>query len=170
MASEAYRVTAADAVRALEDAGLIGREPVQLFDPSKVVSERHLTIAFLCAVDAFATGTNRAKRMEVEFLRFLAGVRQISEAIAAVGVRPGQRIVGAAAFSGGSSDPVQLLEMVRGVLGGEPVEGVLATADPVDVARRLGIPEEVIDSIPASEGVSREEMAVLERIAVLRIL
>jgi hypothetical protein len=60
--------------------------------------------------------------------------------------------------------------MVRGVLGGEPVEGVLATADPVDVARRLGIPEEVIDSIPASEGVSREEMAVLERIAVLRIL
>ncbi len=169
MAAEAYRVRVEDAVRALEEAGLIGREPVQLFDPSWVVSERHLTVAFLCAVDAFATGTNRAKRIEVEFLRYLAGVKQISEAIAAVGVRPGQKTVGAAAFSGGSSGPVQLLERVRVLLGGEPVEGALA-AGPVDVARRLGISEDLIDSIPASEGVSREELAVLERIAVLRII
>jgi tRNA threonylcarbamoyladenosine modification (KEOPS) complex Cgi121 subunit len=170
MTVEAYKVKVDDPVRALEEAGLIGREPVQLFDPSKVVSERHLTVAFLCAVDAFATGTNRAKRIEVEFLRFLAGAKQISEAIAAVGVRPGQRTVGVAAFSGGSSDPVQLLERMRVVLGGEPVEGMLTTADPVEVARSLGIPEEFIGSIPESEGVSREELAVLERIAVLRIL
>jgi hypothetical protein len=59
---------------------------------------------------------------------------------------------------------------VRVVLGGEPVEGMLTTADPVEVARSLGIPEEFIASIPESEGVSREELAVLERIAVLRIL
>jgi len=170
MAAEAYRVRVDDPVRALEEAGLIGREPVQLFAPSRVVSERHLVIAFLCAVDAFATGTNRAKRMEVEFIRFLAGAKQISEAIAAVGVRPGQRIVGAVAFSGGSLDPVQLLERVRDALGGEVVEGMLAAADPLDVAGRLGITEDVIGSIPASEGVSREELAVLERIAVLRIV
>jgi len=168
MTVEAYTVKVDDPVRALEEAGVIGREPVQLFDPSKVVSERHLTVAFLCAVDAFATGTNRAKRIEVEFLRFLAGAKQISDAIAAVGVRPGQRTVGVAAFSRGSSDPVQLL--VRVVLGGEPVEGMLTTADPVEVARSFGIPEEFIGSIPESEGVSREELAVLERIAVLRIL
>jgi hypothetical protein len=68
MTVEAYTVKVDDPVRALEEAGVIGREPVQLFDPSKVVSERHLTVAFLCAVDAFATGTNRAKRTEVEFL------------------------------------------------------------------------------------------------------
>ncbi len=170
MAAEAYRVQVDDPLRALVEAGLTGREPIQLFDPSKVVSGRHLTAAFLCAVDAFATGTNRAKRFEVEFLRFLAGSKQISEAVREVGVRPGMRVVGAAAFTGGSSNPVDLLERIREVLGGEPVEGMLATADPLDVSRRLGIPEGFIDSIPASEGISREELAVLERIAVLRIL
>lgn len=170
MAAEAYRVRVSDPVVTLESAGLIGREPVQLYDPSSVVSVRHLTLAFLCAVDAFSTGTNRARRMEVEFLRFLAGARQISEAIGVAGVRPGQEVVGVAAFSGGSVGPVDLLEAVRSLLGGEPEPGMLAAGEPGEVLRRMGVPEELVLSIPESEGASREELAVLERIAVLRII
>ncbi|MEM0375895.1 MAG: KEOPS complex subunit Cgi121 [Nitrososphaerota archaeon] len=170
MAAEAYRVRVSDPVGTLVEAGLIGREPIQLYDPSAVVSARHLTLAFLCAVDAFSTGTNRAKRMEVEFLRFLAGSKQISEAIGLVGVRPGTEVVGVAAFSGGGLDPVGLLERARSLLGGDPEPGMLASASPSEVLRRMGVPEELVDAIPESEGASREELAVLERISVLRII
>jgi len=59
----------------------------QLFDADRVAGPSHLLFAALHALHAFQRGVQRASTLGMEILRFAAAQRQISRALALLGVR-----------------------------------------------------------------------------------
>ncbi|HEV8360341.1 MAG TPA: KEOPS complex subunit Cgi121 [Candidatus Thermoplasmatota archaeon] len=111
---------------------------VQLVRAEAVVSEAHLASAALHARRAVAEGRARAQSLGLEFLRYLAGERQIARAIATAGLAPEGR------------------EAIAVALGGDPRAALSA------VARALAV--DVVWALPAARG---DERAALERVALL---
>jgi len=75
----------------LEDVLLYARKanriaPTQVVRADRVVGADHVRSAALHAWRALREGRNHAKRIEVEFLRYLAGERQIQKAIEKMGL------------------------------------------------------------------------------------
>lgn len=67
----------------------------QLFDAARVAGHDHLAAALAMAERAAARGGSGARDPGLEFLRFLAGERQIGKALAVMGLKPGRAVVGA---------------------------------------------------------------------------
>jgi KEOPS complex subunit Cgi121 len=65
----------------------------QLADAGRVVGRDHVLAAINHARRAIDRGTQATDRVELEFLLYLSGERQISKAIAAAGVRAGRPFV-----------------------------------------------------------------------------
>ena len=71
----------------------------QLLAGDAVLGRDHLRSAHEHAIRAFDQGLNTAGSLEMEFLLYASGERQISKAIAAAGARPGRSLV--VAITGG---------------------------------------------------------------------
>lgn len=65
----------------------------QAFNPSWVVSERHLVSAYLLAKQAFAEKENTGKTMETETLLKAAATTQIQEAIERAGITSAEKFL-----------------------------------------------------------------------------
>ena len=75
----------------LEDALFVARKsnriaPLQVVRHDRVLGAEHIRSAALHAARAQREGRMHAKTLEVEFTRYLAGERQISDALAKVGL------------------------------------------------------------------------------------
>ncbi len=84
------RTRLADPKRALAELQTFARSRGgwgQLLDAAHVVGRDHLVAAHALAKRAFDRGTNATASMEMEFLLYASGERQISRAIEAAGVR-----------------------------------------------------------------------------------
>ncbi len=82
--------------------------PLQVLRADRIVGEAHLQSAADHAERAMAEGRAHADRPEVEFTRYVAGVRQIQKAIAKMGVPDGCEEAVAVAFGDKASDALQL--------------------------------------------------------------
>src|SRR5436309_3353067 len=90
------RTPLSDPKAVLEQARSIARERgawVQLLDAEAVLGRDHLVSAFEHARRAFVQGRNTTESLEMEFLLYASGERQISKAISAAGARPGRPFV-----------------------------------------------------------------------------
>ncbi|MEN3047620.1 MAG: KEOPS complex subunit Cgi121 [Candidatus Caldarchaeales archaeon] len=163
------RVGVEDPVGALSALELPEGVRVQLYDPRAAASERQIALAFLCAVDSFHTGTNRARRIEVEVLRYLACSTQIEQAIARAGVREGTREVGVMVIAEQGSDPKPVLKEVERALRGELAPEFTLRAEPLELLKNYGIDPRRADRLPESEGAEREELLLLEEMVALRV-
>ncbi|MCS7127090.1 MAG: KEOPS complex subunit Cgi121 [Thaumarchaeota archaeon] len=163
------RVGVADPIGALSELELPEGVRVQLYDPRAAASERQIALAFLCAVDSFLTGTNRARRIEVEVLRYLACSTQIEQAIARAGVREGAKEVGVMVIAEKGHDPKPILEEVVRALRGELAPEIAFRAEPRELLERRGLDPRRADRLPWSEGARREELLLLEEMVALRL-
>lgn len=126
---------------------------LQIVDPAIVYNERHLQSAWLHAERAWAQGSQTAKSLQGEFLMYLTGTRQVSDALQIAGVKPGQE---------------RVVVCASGERAGTAVWGLLDklawSRDPAgiptnpDAAKRLGANE---------GGAATLEEAVLERVALV---
>lgn len=65
----------------------------QILDASRIVGKKHLLHATRLALIAHATGKNFAQSLDIELLCWVAGLRQIEQALGRVGVHEGERSV-----------------------------------------------------------------------------
>ena len=130
----------------------------QLFDATRVAGADHLAAARAMAERALARGESGARDPGLEFLRFLAGERQIGKALAAMGLRPGPAVVGAYVLDDGAA-----LDRVAARFGWRRDDALL------DPAARGGA-DAVLDAwgVGAAEraAVPRPLDLVLERVAL----
>jgi KEOPS complex subunit Cgi121 len=134
----------------------------QAVDADAVCGREHAVSALLHARRAFERGYNLARTLETEWALCVAGVRQVSSALAMVGVREGtSRFAVLLGFEGDALPPEEAVAaFLRGtglarddsVLG--PKQGAL---------RRLGVGEAELRAVPGDRWV---ELA-LERVALL---
>ncbi|MCS7094348.1 MAG: KEOPS complex subunit Cgi121 [Thaumarchaeota archaeon] len=158
-----------DPVGALSNLSLPAVFSVQLYDPGAASSERQISLAFILAIDSFLTGTNRAKRVEVEVLRYLACSTQIEQALRRAGVRERMTEVGVLVVAEGGANPEEGLGAVARALRGELAPDLTFKARSVELLARYGIDTRRLACIPKSEGVDREELLLLEEMVTLRI-
>ena len=131
---------------------------VLLVDASVVFGRDHLESAALHAERAQAAGTMVTRSLSMEALLYVAGRRQVAEAIDAAGIRDGTRSLGVVVF--GAASPDELLSR----MGWSREDGVLAPAakDP----RSLGITE----AQEATVSPDRVVDLALERTALVDVL
>ncbi len=134
----------------------------QAVDADAVCGREHAVSALLHARRAFERGNNLARTLETEWALCVAGVRQVSNALAIVGVREGTtRFAVLLGFEGEAIPPEEAVaaflrgtDLVRddSVLG--PKEGAL---------RRLGVGEAELRAVPEERWTD----LALERVALL---
>lgn len=130
----------------------------QLFDATRVAGADHLAAALAMSERAAARGESGARDAGLDFLRFLAGERQIARALAAMGVRPGRGVIGAFVMDDGGA-----LDRVAARFAWQREDALL------EPEARGGL-EHVLDAwgIPLAEraAVPRPVDLVLERVAL----
>lgn len=142
------RVREAAAARGLE---------VQVFDADMVFGEEHILVAWEHALRAFERGTNVASDRMVEVILFASGERQISDALAKMGLRSGQkRIVLLVVGEGVTSELLDEL----GLEGDDR-----QVAGRVDLLPAFGITQEELDMIPSDRAFD----LVIERVALAEL-
>lgn len=62
---------------------------IQLLDADKVCGKKHLEVAVMHTVRAFARGENLSKKFGIELLRFAGAVRQLKDGITKMGIKEG---------------------------------------------------------------------------------
>jgi tRNA threonylcarbamoyladenosine modification (KEOPS) complex Cgi121 subunit len=106
--------------------------PLQVVRADRVVSWDHVASAAWHAARAFAEGRNHADRLDVEFVRYLAGRRQIRTALDVVGVPDGGGAAVVCGFGDKGDDAVRYF--VHG-LGLVEDDDVVPAGDAHDEAR-----------------------------------
>jgi tRNA threonylcarbamoyladenosine modification (KEOPS) complex Cgi121 subunit len=89
---------------------------IQLVDLNMVPGQRYLTLAVVNAVHSFHSAHPIGKSLGMELLLYVAGERQISEAIKRVGITPKTKRVAVLAV-GRSDDMRQMPSFIKGLLG-----------------------------------------------------
>ncbi len=148
------RTPISDPKAALEDLRAYARSTggwAQILNPEAVLGRDHLSSAFEHARRAFEQGRNTTDSIEMEFLLYVSGERQISKALEVAGARARQPVVVAIASGGSAED---LLARYSWERDDALLEATLARL------RRAGFSKEEIDSA----GSNASDL-ILERVA-----
>ena len=130
---------------------------VQLLDARVVCGREHLLAALEHAERAMREGTNVAKSLAVEFLLYASGERQISAAIAKMGVREDTTEFAFVRFAGSGAGIPQTLGLAQD-------DAVLAVT-PAKL-RSFGLSEAELATVPP---VQQADL-ILERVALVDLL
>lgn len=147
-----------DRLEAAKKRGSAHGVEVQLLDARYVCGRDHLVTAAEHAERAMREGRNAAKSLAVEFVLYASGERQISEAIAKMGIREDSTEFAVVQFGG--EDPDAALE----ALGLTRDDDVLGASD--EKIRAFGLMEPEIASVPEGQAAD----LVLERVALVDLL
>jgi KEOPS complex subunit Cgi121 len=143
---------------------------VQFFNVELVATWQHLYFAVLNALTAFRNKTNISKNVAVEVMLYASAQRQISKAIALVGVKRDSDTV-AAVIIGKHSDSVKaVLSSVSKRVNAEPDDAVLAlsTAKIHSIRRAFSISEVELETVMKAGNVEQALVDVVcERVALL---
>lgn len=101
--------------------------PIQIVRADRVVGPDHVHSAALHARRAMLEGRNHAKTLEVEFVRYLAGERQVKAALAKVGIPDGGAAVGVVVAFGAKR--LDALQHYMHALGLDEDDRVLAATE-----------------------------------------
>lgn len=115
--------------------------PLQVVRADRVVGADHLATAAFHAKRAFDEGRNKAERLEVEFVRYLAGKRTIKEALNWMGVQDGAEAGVVIAFGDEGEKAVEYFAEMLGLITDDSV----ADANPAKLAN-FGINRAAIDA------------------------
>jgi tRNA threonylcarbamoyladenosine modification (KEOPS) complex Cgi121 subunit len=143
-------------------AGKSGRiAPLQLVRSDRVVGPAHVVAAARHAKRAIAEGRAQAERPEVEFVRYLAGARQIKDALERMGLP--EEVDGAVAVAFGPKR-LDALQHFLHAAGAEAEPG-LVEATPEKLAAFGVTPEELEATTP-----ERRLDIALERVAAVDLM
>ena len=140
----------------LNRSGTAAKGWLQLVDAEVVAGPAHLALAILRAERARQRGTTRLSDPGANFLCFLAGTDQFSEAVGRAGVRDGDPELVLVA------SPSQELEPVARELGLLPEAAVYPRPPREAGLLRLGVPREMLASVEPE----RWELLALEQSAL----
>jgi len=150
-------VDSEDVLRRLASWGAERKVEILVADARAVFGRDHLESAVLHAERAQRQGAMSTRSLPMETLLYLSGRRQVADAIAAAGVRPGTQQIAVAVFGN--------------TLAAEVIEAMRWTADPrvLDATRKdaavLGLTPTEIATIPRA----RWPDLALERVALLDV-
>ena len=102
---------------------------LQVLDASAIASWRHLLHAAVLALKSRGEGRCIARSLSVELMLYVAGVRQIGEAIAKVGVKPSSSGAAIVCIDPDPSKASRAVEELVGELGGVLDDSVIEDVD-----------------------------------------
>lgn len=135
--------------------------PLQVVRADRVVGAEHVRQAARCARRATAQGRAQANSMETEFLRYLAGERQVKAAIAKMGLPDVADAAVAVAFGAKREDA---LRHFAEALGAEEDDGLAAAS--MEKLRAFG----VTDALLAATTPARHLDLALEAVAAVDLM
>jgi len=142
-------------VRTAQEAAAPGS--AQLFTATMVVGSEHLLVAAERAGRAFAEGTAVCDSLPLETLLYASGERQISAALAKMGVKVGDDAIALLCWD---TDPDRIITAI-----GFRREDSRLDPDPAKL-RAFGLTDLEISTVPAARAVD----LVLERVALVDLL
>lgn len=124
--------------------------PLQVVRADHVAGWDHLSSAAWHAQRAFAEGRNHADRLDVEFVRYLAGRRQIRTALDIVGVPDGGGAAVVCGFGAKAEDAVRYFVEGLGLVADDDVVQAGAHDDPrlATALAALGVDEKMLAATP----------------------
>jgi len=143
---------------------------IQLFDADLVATWQHLYFAVLNALMAFKTNRNLSNSVAVETALYASGQRQITKAIAQIGVKPHTNNVAAIILSWSAGVAEAFLEAISTALDVLPDESVLELTE--GKVKRLkqvfDISELELEAVSAN-GYTEKALVdlIIERVALL---
>ena len=135
--------------------------PIQVVRADRVVGADHVRQAARCARRAIAQGRAQANSLETEFLRYLAGERQVKSAIAKMGLPEVADAAVAAAFGPKRADA---LRHFGEALGAEEDDALAAAS--MQKLRAFG----VTDAMLAATTPARQLDLALEAVAAVDLM
>jgi KEOPS complex subunit Cgi121 len=166
---DVHALDAAALLNAVRDGLPLGVE-VQFFDADLVATWEHLYFAALNALVAFRTDRNASKSVAVEVMLYASSQRQITRAIAHIGVKKTSRNI-AAIIVGDSAEVVnEGLAAVSKCVGKAPDESVLALTEEKKrrIKQAFGISTVELETAGSRINVERALVdLVIEKVALL---
>jgi tRNA threonylcarbamoyladenosine modification (KEOPS) complex Cgi121 subunit len=144
---------------------------VQFFNAELVATWEHLYFAALNALTAFKSKRNISKSLAMETMLYASAQRQITKALAQMGVKRGLSNVAVVAIGGNRESVAAALDAVSKRVGTETDESVLELrGEKVQRIRRaFGITEKELDAVVEKGGVEQAVVnLVVERMALLQ--
>jgi tRNA threonylcarbamoyladenosine modification (KEOPS) complex Cgi121 subunit len=143
---------------------------IQLFDADVVATWQHPYFAVLNALVAFETKRNLSNSLAVESMLYVSAQRQITKAIAKVGVKPHSVNVVAIILSGNAGLAESGFKAITNMLGAPPDESVLELSErKINRLRRVfEISDEELEAV-SSKGDEKQAITelIIERVALL---
>lgn len=132
---------------------------VQVADADAVCGPDHLRSAARHAVASRARGDGVADDPAMDVLLYAAGVRQITDALATVGLSEGDEAIGAVAVH---PDPEAVLDRLAADLGGTRDDALLEASE--QALEALGLPAAQREAVPRDRwtDLALEQVALLE--------
>jgi tRNA threonylcarbamoyladenosine modification (KEOPS) complex Cgi121 subunit len=149
-----------------------GDMQVQIVRADRVAGLEHLSLATENAVRAVGQGRARSKSVAMETLLFIAGQRQISRAVEALGATPQTKDVAVTILSKEPLNEDEITAFVRSILGGKRQDSVIDIGSRKkirELCRTYRISPEEFDAaqLPSEKVDSLIKRLVLERSALL---
>ncbi len=138
---------------------------LQFIDTRYVYTARQLVAAFMSAVDAYMTGTSRARKIEIEILLRFSGRRQINEAIDLAGYKKGDRSVCLCVIMHGENKLESIIHDIANCLGGI-VSSSIERGSLDDVLKLYRVSSDELECLVPSRGAKPAELLIIEKIVM----
>ncbi|MGP3667953.1 MAG: KEOPS complex subunit Cgi121 [Candidatus Bathyarchaeota archaeon] len=145
----------------------------QIFDADKIVSSKHIELAFLNSVKAFKLGKNISKNLSVEVTLYVSGQRQIKKAFELVGLTSETKNIVLAIFNEENETVVEeILSFVKSLTVGEVDNNIIniySKEKTKKIMKTFKISNTEIKTLKTGKNTLNEvlEKLVLERVALL---
>ncbi|MCX8176187.1 MAG: KEOPS complex subunit Cgi121 [Candidatus Bathyarchaeota archaeon] len=147
----------------------------QVFDADKIVSGKHIELAFLNAVKAFKLGKNISKNFSVEVTLYVSGQRQIKKAFELVGLTVETRNITLAIFNKENEAVTEeILSFIKSLVGGEVDNNIIniySKEKTKKIMKTFKISNIEVKTLKTGKNNLNEvlEKLVLERVALLAV-
>ncbi len=146
----------------------------QALDPLAVASSKHILLGVALALKSYDEDRMIARDLNIEVMLYLAGVRQIKEAIAKVGIKGFSREVVLLCLARGEEEALRLVADTITDLGGVDDETLVDDIEPkaYHLMKTYSISEEEVKSSMTEESSWFEALirCVLSRVAMVDVL
>jgi len=146
----------------------------QMVDATRVAGKPHLFFAFLNAQRSFEQGRAISETLEMETLLYASGNRQISRAIATLGIKPQTSSIAAMIFASSEEEVKEAEEKLINLVSGVRDDSVLDVEERgkiEDLMEAFGVTELEVKTMTGS-GITMSEALtwlIVERVSLLSI-
>ncbi len=146
---------------------------IQLFDPEKIATWKHIFIAALNAIAAFKQSRNVASQLSLEILLYATGQRQIKDAINLLGVSKQIRKAAILVLGDSREKIIAFFEKIISLLNGREEEKLLEISSKEKMQQLLNIfkitEEEIYAAMREEDKKEAVVKSILDRISVFAV-